>query len=271
MSAAWAAASAFCSAVPRSDKKKRPDFRSYTLRPCGRLRISSAVTFAGAAYRDLSNGGIYARCRVELSTAEDHHELGHPELFNVFRENSLILFEVGPPAANCGLDLDFVIPRNRNSHTRSSPHPTPARGPSLAAGQEWDTAAGQVAAAGASSMVSAMHALAPILELVTPSPSDSTRRRGHGHCKAALQRWPAKACNATLRTQWTNSSRSMSRAMACLHHMVSDRANTDACTTLFRLAKPTTGPGAPRWQNLMSHVQVQCVGTFIVRSGARAL
>jgi len=173
--------------------------------------------------------------------------------------------------ANCGLDLDFVIPRNRNSHTRSSPHPTPARGPSLAAGQEWDTAAGQVAAAGASSMVSAMHALAPILELVTPSPSDSTRRRGHGHCKAALQRWPAKACNATLRTQWTNSSRSMSRAMACLHHMVSDRANTDACTTLFRLAKPTTGPGAPRWQNLMSHVQVQCVGTFIVRSGARAL
>ena len=164
-----------------------------------------------------------------------------------------------------------MIPRNRNSHTRSSPHPTPARGPSLAAGQEWDTAAGQVAAAGASSMVSAMHALAPILELVTPSPSDSTRRRGHGHCKAALQRWPAKACNATLRTQWTNSSRSMSRAMACLHHMVSDRANTDACTTLFRLAKPTTGPGAPRWQNLMSHVQVQCVGTFIVRSGARAL
>ena len=30
-----------------------------------------------------------------LSTAEDHHELGHPELFNFFRENSLILFEVG--------------------------------------------------------------------------------------------------------------------------------------------------------------------------------
>ena len=54
-SAAWAAASAFCSAVLRSDKKKRPDFRSYTLRPCGRLRISSAITFAGAAYSDRPN------------------------------------------------------------------------------------------------------------------------------------------------------------------------------------------------------------------------
>ena len=98
----------------------------------------------------------------------------------------------------------------------------------------WDIAAGQDAAAGASSMVSAMHALAPILELATPSPSDSTRRRGHGHCKAALRRWPAKACNAILRTQWTNSYRLMSRAMACLRHMVSDRAITGSCTTRLR-------------------------------------
>ena len=59
-------------------------------------------------------------CRAVDGRRND--ELGHPELFNFFRENSLILFE-GSACRKLRLDLDFVIPRNRKAHTRE-PHPT---------------------------------------------------------------------------------------------------------------------------------------------------